>query len=67
MANKRVGWHSLPSVTESENASRSVMSGCFSTAARQAPLSVGFSRHKCRTKLPFPSLGDLPNPGIECR
>ena len=29
----------------------------------QAPLSMGFSRHG----LPFPSPGDLPNPGIEPR
>ena len=31
----------------------------------QAPLSVGFSRHEYWNGLPFPSPGDLPNPGIE--
>ena len=36
-----------------------------STIARQAPLSMGFSRQEYRSGLPFPSPGDLPNPGIE--
>jgi len=36
------------------------------TAARQAPLSLGFSRQEYWTGLPFPSPGDLPDPGIEC-
>lgn len=35
--------------------------------ARQAPLSVGFSRQEYWSRLPFPSPGDLPNPGIEPR
>ena len=35
------------------------------TVACQAPLSMGFSRQKCWSGLPFPSPGDLPNPGIE--
>ena len=33
--------------------------------ARQAPLSMGFSRQECWSGFPFPSPGDLPNPGIE--
>ena len=33
--------------------------------ARQAPLSMGFSRQEYWSGLPFPSPGDLPNPGIE--
>ena len=37
------------------------------TAAHQAPLSMGFSRHEYWSGLPFPSLGDLPDPGIEPR
>ena len=37
------------------------------TAARQAPLSMGFPRQKYWSGLPFPSPGDLPNPGIEPR
>ena len=35
------------------------------TAAHQAPLSLGFSRQESWSGLPFPSLGDLPNPGTE--
>ena len=31
----------------------------------QAPLSMGFSRQDYWSGLPFPSPGDLPNPGIE--
>ena len=33
----------------------------------QAPLSMGFSRQEYWSGLPFPSPGDLPNPGIEPR
>ena len=36
-----------------------------STVARQAPLSMGFPRQECGSGLPFPSPGDLPDPGIE--
>ena len=35
------------------------------TVARQAPLSMGFSRQEYWNGLPFPSPEDLPNPGIE--
>ena len=35
------------------------------TVAHQAPLSLGFSRQKCWSELPFPPLGDLLNPGIK--
>ena len=45
------------------------MSDClrFHGLARQAPLSMGFSRQEYWSGLPFPSLGDLPNPGTEPR
>ena len=36
-----------------------------STVARQAPLSMGFSRRESWSGLPFPSPGDLPKPGIQ--
>ena len=36
------------------------------TVGHQAPLSVGFSRQEYWRGLPFPSPGDLLNPGIEC-
>ena len=35
------------------------------TVARQASLSVGFSRQGYWSGLPFPSPGDLPDPGVE--
>ena len=35
------------------------------TAAHQAPLSMEFSRQEYWRGLPFPSPGDLPDPGIE--
>ena len=35
------------------------------TVVYQAPLSMGFSRQEYWSRLPFPSPGDLPNPGIE--
>ena len=37
------------------------------TVAHQAPLSIGFSRQEHWSVLPFPSPGDLPDPGIEPR
>ena len=33
--------------------------------ARQAPLSMGFSRHQYWNGVPFPSLGYLPDPRIK--
>ena len=33
--------------------------------AHQAPLSMGFFQQEYWNGLPFPSLGDLPNPGIK--
>ena len=50
------------------------MLSCFScvrffatpwTVACQAPLSMGFSRQEYWSGLPFPSSGDLPDPGIK--
>ena len=35
------------------------------TVAYQALLSMGFSRQEYWSGLPFPSPGDLPDPGIE--
>ena len=50
------------------------MLSCFShvqlfvtlrTAAHQAPLSMGFSKHEYWSGLPFLSPGELPNPGTK--
>ena len=35
------------------------------TVAYEAPPSMGFSSQEYWSGLPFPSSGDLPNPGIE--
>ena len=37
------------------------------TVAFQVPLSLEFSRHEYWSELPFPSPGDLPNPGVKPR
>ena len=37
------------------------------TVALQTPPSMGFSRQEYWSGLPFPSPGDLPDPGIEPR
>ena len=37
------------------------------TVAYQAPPSMGFLRQEYGSGLPFPSPGDLPNPGIKPR
>ena len=46
-------------------ASSSVVSDSLQPFASQAPPSMGFSRQECWSGLPFPSPGDLPDPGIE--
>ena len=51
-----------------ERVSRSALSDSLRpprTVAHQAPLSMEFSRQEYWTGLPFPSLGDLPDPGIK--
>ena len=35
------------------------------TGTHHTRLSIGFSRQECWSELPFPSPGDLPNPGME--
>ena len=54
---------------ESENVSHSVASDSVTpwTVVRQAPLCMEFSRQEHWSGQPFPSPGDLPDPGIEPR
>ena len=42
-----------------------VIKSCPSVCDHQAPLSMAFCRHEYCSGSPFPSPGDLPNPGIE--
>ena len=54
----------------SQSVSRSIMFDSFETPwtiARQAPLSIGFPRQEYWSGLPFPSPGNLPDPGIKPR
>ena len=44
---------------------KSYMTICHRVVARQAPLSMKFSRQEYWSGLPFPSPGDLPDPGME--
>ena len=47
---------------------RSVVSSSLvtpGTVAHQAPLSMGFPRQKYWSRLPFPSPGGLPDPGLK--
>ena len=41
--------------------------GAPRTVAYHTPPLMGFSRQEYRSRLPFPSPGDLPHPGIEPR
>ena len=51
--------------SESESASRIQLFVIPWTVAHQAPLSMGFPRQENWSGLPFPSLGDLLDPGSE--
>ena len=35
------------------------------TVAHQTPLSMGFSRQEYWNRLPFPTSGDVPDPGVK--
>ena len=57
-------------VTKKDRVSHSVASDSFATpwtVARQAPLSMEFSRQEHWSGLPFPFPGDHPDPGIKPR
>ena len=71
-----VGWHHRLDGHELEQApgvgGGLVAKSCLTlaipwTVDHQAPLYVGFSRQEYYSGVPFPSPGDLPNPGIEPR
>ena len=51
-------------ISECESQSRPTLVTPWMVAC-QAPLSMGFSKKEYWSELPFPSSGDLPNPGIE--
>ena len=57
----------MPLICKSVSVSSSVVfdSATPWTVTCQAPLSTAFSRQEYWSGLPFPSPGDLPDPGIE--
>ena len=57
-------WALLPKV-KVQSLSRVQLFATPWTVAHQAPPSMGFSRQEYWSGLPFPTPGDLPNPGIE--
>ena len=50
-----------------KSVSRVRLCATLQTGARQAPLSMGFSRQEYWSELPFPSPGNPPDPGIQFR
>ena len=62
-------WHSNQNLIEgsSLSLSRVRLFATPWTIAYEAPTSMGSSRQEYWSGLPFPSPGDLPNPGIEPR
>ena len=62
-------WEDYPGSSKSESeVTHSCPTPCDPwTVAHQAPPSMGFSRQEYWSGLPFPSPGDLPDPGIELR
>ena len=70
MGSHRVGhdWSDLAAVLVTHfNVNHVWLFSTLWTVACQAPLFMGFSRPEYWNGLPFPSPGDLPNPGIEPR
>ena len=61
-------WQAIVQVVASENESEVIQlcpTLCDPIVAHQAPQSMEFSRQEYRSGLPFPSPGDLPDPGIK--
>ena len=57
--------HHLPEFAQVKLFSHVWLFAALWTVACQAPLFMGFSRQEYWSGLPFPSPGDLPDPGIE--
>ena len=67
LESRRYGHHSLKFTMslKVKSLSRVQLFATPWTVAYQAPPSMGFSRQECWSGLPFPSPGNLPDPGIE--
>ena len=64
---QRTGSKEHQSESEVKSLSRVQLFATPWTVAHQAPLPMGFSRQEYWSELPFPSPGDLPDPGIKLR
>ena len=64
---QRTGSKEHQSESEVKSLSRVQLFATPWTVAHQTPPSMGFSRQEYWSGLPFPSPGDLPDPGIEPR
>ena len=64
-----VGWSLVKEPAPTWKCKTLVTQSCLTpwTVAGQGPLSIGFSSQEYWSGLPFPSLGDLPHPGIKPR
>ena len=60
-------WEAKEGLVNVKSLSRARLFATPGTVAYQAPLPMGFSRQEYWNGLPFPSPGDLPDPGIEPR
>ena len=59
-------WHHFPTTTTTSEVAQSCLTLCDPMGGdHQAPPSMEFSRQGYWSGLPFPSPGDLPDPGIE--
>ena len=61
----REAWHAAVRASILSHFSRVQLFVTLGTIARQASLSMGFSRHEYWSELPCPPPGDLPNLGIK--
>ena len=63
--NSSSGFEKISQKVKVKSLSRVGLFAALWTVTYQAPLSMGFSRQEYWSGLPFPSPGDLPDPGIE--
>ena len=65
MAKSKEELKSLLMKVKEENEKVGLKHNIQKTVACQAPLSMGLSRQEYWSGLPFPTPGDLPNPGMD--
>ena len=58
-------YNAIQHTAQTQSLSRVQLFAAPWTVAHQPPLAMEFSRQEYWSGLPFPSLGDIPDPGIE--